>query len=257
MTSKIYRHTFLFFSLLFLFTHGCRGSIPEVIGPSIEKGRTALQSLSYTVQAGAFSDVNNAVRLTSYLQEKGFDAYYFLHESGLYKVRFGNYSTLESARTAAEEIRVKGIISEYMIIKPEDYPRLAGKKLDYSGLRKDLVSSAKGFLGVPYYWGGVSSKTGFDCSGLTMAVYKLNGLDLPRTTKQQWASGHPVDSKKLSEGDLVFFSTKKAGEISHVGVYIGSSEFIHSPGDGKKIRIESLSNEYFQSHYMGARTYLE
>jgi hypothetical protein len=257
MTSKIYRHTFLFFSLLFLFIQGCRGSIPEIIRPSMEKGKASLQSLGYTIQAGAFSDVNNAVRLTSYLQEKGFDAYYFLHESGLYKVRFGNYSTLESARNAAEEIRINGIIAEYMIIRPEDYPRLAGKKMDYSGLRNDLVASARGFLGVPYYWGGVSSSTGFDCSGLTMSVYKLNGLNLPRTTKQQWASGHPVELKKLSKGDLVFFSTKKAREISHVGMYIGDNEFIHSPGDGKKIRVESMRNDYFQSRYMGARTYLE
>ena len=256
MTSKIYRHVFIFFSLLFLVTHGCGGTIPEIIGPPSEKKKTAIQSLGYTIQAGAFSDVNNAVRLTSYLQEKGFDAYYFLHESGLYKVRFGNYSYLESAVNAAEQIRIKGIITEYLIINPEDYPRIAGKKLDSSGLRNDLVASAKGFIGVPYYWGGVSSKTGFDCSGLTMAVYKLNGLDLPRTAKQQWASGNPIEPKNLSEGDLVFFSTTKAGEISHVGIYIGSSKFIHAPGDGKKIRIESLINDYFQSRYMGARTYL-
>ncbi len=259
MNLKIYRHAFLFFSLLLLFISGCRGAIPIVTGPplSVDRGKTVLKSLGYTIQAGAFSDVNNAARLTSYLQAKGFDAYYFFHESNLYKVRFGNYSSLESARNAAEEIRAKGIITEYLIISPDDYPRLAVKKIDESGLRNDIVASARRYLGVPYRWGGVSSSTGFDCSGLTMAVYKLNGLDLPRTTKQQWTSGHPVEPRRLAEGDLVFFSTKKAGEISHVGIYIGSSEFIHAPGDGKNIKVESLLNEYFQSRYMGARTYLE
>jgi hypothetical protein len=256
MTSKIYKHALFYLSLIFLFICSCRGSIPEVISPPAEKKKTALQSLGYTIQAGAFSDVNNAVHLTTYLQKKGFDAFYFLHESGLYKVRFGNYPNQESAKRAAEGVRANGIITEYMIIRPEDYRRIAGKKIDSGGLRNDLAASARGFIGVPYCWGGVSDKTGFDCSGLTMAVYKLNGMDLPRTTKQQWASGDPIELKKLSEGDLVFFSTKKVGEISHVGIYIGQNEFIHAPGEGKKIRTESLSNEYFQRHYMGARTYL-
>jgi len=248
---------FLFLSLVTLSNYGCRGSIPEVRGPSTTKGQTALHAMAYTIQVGAFSDVNNAVRLTSNLQEKGFDAYYFFHESNLYKVRFGNYSSLETARNIAEDLRSRGTITEYLIIKPGDYPRLGINDTDNKGLRKDIVLTARRFLGVPYYWGGVSNKTGFDCSGLTMAVYKLNGLDLPRTTREQWTSGSPVDSERLSEGDLVFFFTKRKGMVSHVGIYVGSNRFIHAPSEGKKIQVESLSNKYFQSRYMGARTYLE
>lgn len=257
MKNIIYRLAFLFLSLVVFSNNGCRGSIPEVRGPSETKGQKTLQAMGYTIQAGAFSNVNNAVRLTSYLQEKGFDAYYFFHESNLYKVRFGNYSSQETARNIAEGLRSRGIITEYMVIKPDDYPRLGAHKQDTVGLRKDIVLTAKRFLGVPYYWGGVTSKTGFDCSGLTMAVYKLNGLDLPRTTKEQWASGSPVESNRLSEGDLVFFSTKRKGEVSHVGIYVGSNRFIHAPSKGKNIQTESFLNKYFQSRYIGARTYLE
>jgi hypothetical protein len=257
LTYKINNPVFIFLPLLFLLTYGCRGSIPEVRGPSVNEGKTTLHTMGYTIQVGAFSIVDNAVKLTRALQDKGFDAYYFLHESNLYKVRFGNYKSLATAGDIAEDLRLNGIITEYMIIKPEDYQRITVKKTDDHNLRKDLVISAQKFLGVPYYWGGVSSKTGFDCSGLTMAVYKLNGLDLPRTTSEQWVSGNPVTPEQLCEGDLVFFSTKKIGEISHVGIYVGDSHFIHAPGEGKKIRMESLSNEYFQSHYMGARTYLQ
>ena len=61
---------------------------------------------------------------------------------------------------------------------------------------------------------------------------------------------------QLSEGDLVFFSTKKKGVISHVGIYIGMGQFIHAPAEGKEIRMESLSTDYYQSRYIGARTYL-
>lgn len=257
MNYKIYMLLILFLSLFILSTYGCRGSIPEVRSHSTTKGKTTLHAMDYTIQVGAFSDVDNAVRLTSYLQEKGFDAYYFFHESNLYKVRFGNYSSLKTARNIAEGLCSDGTITEYMIIRPEDYPRLGVDKTDNSDLRKDIVLSARRFLGVPYYWGGVSSKTGFDCSGLTMAVYKLNGLDLPRTTKAQWAAGTPVASRGLSEGDLVFFCTAKKGVVSHVGIYVGGNSFIHAPSKGKKIQTESLSNEYFQTRYMGARTYLE
>ncbi|MBN1627025.1 MAG: C40 family peptidase [Deltaproteobacteria bacterium] len=247
----------IFSTLFMLSTYGCRGTIPDVRGLSGNGVKTTLYTMDYTIQAGAFSDVNNASDLTSYLQEKGFDAYYFLHESNLYKVRFGNYSSQEIASDIAEDLRSKDIITEYLIIRPGDYPRLGADKKDTGGLRNDIVFTARRFLGVPYYWGGVTSKTGFDCSGLTMAVYKLNGLNLPRTTKEQWASGMIVESDRLSEGDLVFFSTKRKGEVSHVGIYVGSDRFIHAPGKGKNIQIESLSNEYFQSRYMGARTYLE
>jgi len=233
------------------------GSMPPIQNSLSLKENATLRPMGYSIQVGAFSEVNNAIRLTSYLQDKGFDAYYFINDSKLYRVRFGDYSSFNSARIIAEELISNGIITEYLIIKPEDYPGIGLQKTFNDNLRKDLVLSAKKFIGVPYYWGGISNKTGFDCSGLTMAVYKLNGLNLPRTTSEQWSSGNPVDDKHLSEGDLVFFSTKRAGEISHVGIYVGSGEFIHAPGKGKRIRAESLLNEYFQKSYIGARSYLQ
>lgn len=257
MKNILHRLAFLFLLLFLLSNNGCGGSFPEVRGPSETKAKKTLDAMGYTIQAGAFSDVNNAARLTSYLQEKGFDAYYFFHESNLYKVRFGNYSSSETARNIAEGLRSKGILTEYIIIKPEEYPWLGDYKKDPGGIRKDIVFTARRFLGVPYYWGGVSGKTGFDCSGLTMAVYKLNGLNLPRTTKGQWTSGSPLKPDRLSEGDLVFFSTKRKGEVSHVGIYVGNNMFIHAPSKGKNIQIESLSNKYFQNRYIGARTYFE
>ncbi|MBN1225685.1 MAG: C40 family peptidase [Deltaproteobacteria bacterium] len=48
----------------------------------------------------------------------------------------------------------------------------------------------------------------------------------------------------------------KGREISHVGIYAGNDTFIHAPGKGKIIRIDSLSNRYFRRRYVGARTYL-
>ena len=116
---------------------------------------------------------------------------------------------------------------------------------------------ALGYQRVPYSWGGTSPQQGFDCSGLTMAVFKLNGMKLPRSSKDQFAVGTPISQSQLSKGDLVFFATSQGKKITHVGIYTGDGKFIHAPGKDKRIRIDSLTNGYFKTHYMGARTYLD
>jgi cell wall-associated NlpC family hydrolase len=123
-------------------------------------------------------------------------------------------------------------------------------------LRKEIVRAANQYIGVCYRWGGQSSGTGFDCGGLTMAVYRLNGLKLPRSSRQQWKSGRPVNPDQLSGADLVFFATTSSGKVSHMGIYIGNNKFLHAPGSGRKIRISSMSNKYYKSRYLGARSYL-
>jgi len=64
---------------------------------------------------------------------------------------------------------------------------------------------------VPYLWGGTSADEGFDCSGLTMTVYQLNGLNLPRNSRKQFEVGISVDKDELQKGDLVFLQ-KKGGQ---------------------------------------------
>jgi hypothetical protein len=240
-----------------LFLYGCAGQVPSptVASPTPVINREVLPQMGFSIQVGAFSNIDNAFNLNKSLREKGFDAYYFFDKK-FYKVRFGNYLSWEEARIIADGLRAKGIIAGYIIIKPQDYVRPDLKESDNKRLRKDLVKSAENFIGMSYYWGGASGETGFDCSGLAMAVYKLNGLNLPRTASEQWAAGSPVDVKHISQGDLVFFSINKKGYTSHVGVYIGENKFIHAPGEGKKIRVDSLLTEYFQKHYSGARSYL-
>ena len=89
-----------------------------------------------------------------------------------------------------------------------------------------------------------------------MTVYQLNGLDLPRHSRTQYDVGDTIDRGDLQKGDLVFFATGGYGKVSHVGIYIGEGQFIHAPSRGKKIRIDSLSDEYFANSYVGAKNYL-
>ncbi|UCE55362.1 MAG: C40 family peptidase, partial [Desulfobacterales bacterium] len=87
-------------------------------------------------------------------------------------------------------------------------------------------------------------------------VYQLNGLNLPRSSKQQWKAGRPIKRRQLLKGDLVFFATSGGKGVSHVGIYMGDSKFLHAPGRDRKIRSSSLSDIYFKTRYVGARTYL-
>ena len=89
-----------------------------------------------------------------------------------------------------------------------------------------------------------------------MAVYHLNGLELPRSSRAQFKAGTAIEKNRLMKGDLVFFSSPKSKRISHVGIYQGSNKFIHAPGTGQTIRVDSLKSKYFAIRYAGGRTYL-
>jgi len=214
--------------------------------------------MGYTIQAGAFKHVENAVRLTERLRnDHGLDATYFLASDKYFKVRFGNFKTKDMARTRAHDLLNAGIIEEFYIVQPEDYSVSRQKQQGSNYLRESLVKTAKDFLGVPYLWGGASADDGFDCSGLTMTVYQLNGLDLPRHSRKQFDVGESVSMNDLQKGDLVFFSERGKRRVSHVGIYIGGDKFIHASSLGKKIRVDHLSSDYFTNHYMGGKTYFE
>ncbi|HDQ04610.1 MAG TPA: hydrolase [Deltaproteobacteria bacterium] len=247
------------FSLLIasLFLSSCASRTPhiQVTTPPLKK--KTLELMGYTIQAGAFANVSNAVRLTNLLRERGLDSTYFKASDGLYKVRFGNYSTKEAATRAAQSLVSRGTIKEYYIVLPEDYAVARQKQLGEDYLREALVKTAHDFIGVPYLWGGTSADKGFDCSGLTMTVYQLNGLNLPRTSAMQFEGGTPINrTRNLKKGDLVFFALKQRNRVSHVGIYIGDSYFIHASSQGQEIRIDSLDTSYYSNGYMGGRTYL-
>jgi hypothetical protein len=216
-----------------------------------------LSRLGYTIQVGSFAQVENALRMVKALKSQGVEAYYFVFKAQVYKVRFGDFPSEKQARDKAEQLKAQDIIEEFYIISPGDF---AVSKIQEYGplyLRDELIRTAEKFLGLPDLWGGASLEEGFDCSGLTMVTYQLNGLNLPRSSRAQFESGLPVEREHLSRGDLVFFSSKGPGQVSHVGLYLGEGKFIHSPRWGKKIRVESLSSTYFRKRYAGARTYFD
>lgn len=109
-----------------------------------------------------------------------------------------------------------------------------------------IIKTAQRFVGFCYTWGGVSSK-GFDCSGFTKTIFRLNGIELPRDANMQVKVGTPVeidpDLKNLRAGDLIFFG-RSAANPTHVGVYAGNLEFYHSDGIVKHESFDPDSASY-------------
>jgi len=252
-----YRSPIFIILFILLLLLSCSHRTSRSASVSRVKYMPALELMGYTIQAGAFKNAENAVRLTEVLKDKGLDATYFRASDKFFKVRFGNFTTKEKARQRAQSLKESGVIEEFYIVQPEDYTVAKRKQYGTNYFREALVKTAYDFIGVPYLWGGASFDDGFDCSGLTMTVYQLNGLNLPRNSARQFEAGSAVDSiDDLQKGDLVFFSARWKFGVSHVGVYIGNGQFIHASSQGKKIRIDSLSTAYFTKHYIGGKTYL-
>jgi cell wall-associated NlpC family hydrolase len=244
-------------SAIFLMLSGCGGHHYTHTAASPKHPRTArvaLVKMGYAIQVGAFAEVENAATLSESLRLWDIDATYFHAKGGLYKVRFGNFPSRKAARDRAESLRKAGVIDVFYIVSPDQYSVAREKKYGTSYVRAEIVKTARSFVGVPYLWGGNSPETGFDCSGLIVACYHLNGLDLPRTSRDQFRAGAPVERGRLAPGDLVFFAN--SGEvITHVGMYVGGGKFIHAPGQGKNIREDSLSGVYYEKRFRGGRSY--
>ncbi len=226
--------------------------LPSPTPPPSDRIPSSLPTINFTIQVGAFSTTERAARYAIGLQADGLDAYYFIDTDGLYKVRFERFGSKETARRRALALKTDGHIAQFYIVQLS----MVGNHINAQVmLRTRIIQTAHRFIGTHYRWGGASMQGGFDCSGLTMTVYRLNGMQLPRNSRYQYRAGTRVSRDALQNGDLVFFATQGKGRISHVGIYAGQGRFIHAPGKGKRIRLTSLSNPYFSSCYIGARRY--
>ena len=128
------------------------------------------------------------------------------------------------------------------------------------GTADSIIALARQFIGLPYYWGG-TTPYGYDCSGFMQTIYKMNGIHLLRDAHQQYEQGEAVISREdLVKGDMLFWSTYRAG-ASHVGIYMGNNEYIHSAGS-HGVAINSFDptqpnyREDLDQKYLGARTIL-
>ncbi|CAA6818624.1 MAG: Peptidoglycan lytic protein P45 [uncultured Sulfurovum sp.] len=110
----------------------------------------------------------------------------------------------------------------------------------------EIEQNAKKLLGIKYVWGATGPST-YDCSGFTQKIYRDAGINIPRVSRDQARVGQFIAYGDLVRGDMVFFDTKKkrSGIVSHVGIYLGSGNFIHASSAAKKIVVYNFDNKSF------------
>ena len=112
-------------------------------------------------------------------------------------------------------------------------------------LYEKAANNIPSFLGTPYVYGG-ASRSGTDCSGLTMQLFGYYGISLGHGCVSQYYASQPISRSELQPGDLVFFYEG----IGHVGIYIGGGQFIHASDYG--VVVASLYTSYWSACYYGA-----
>jgi cell wall-associated NlpC family hydrolase len=120
-----------------------------------------------------------------------------------------------------------------------------------------VIGTAERYLGVPYKWGGSTPEAGFDCSGYVKYVYGRQGVQLPRTSREQAGAGMKVTPRvaSLRQGDLMLFAEARK-PISHVAIYAGDGRIIHSSSSGGGVRYDDLGTsrgQWYVQHMVAAR----
>jgi cell wall-associated NlpC family hydrolase len=113
-----------------------------------------------------------------------------------------------------------------------------------------VVAVAMSLRGARYRFGGATPE-GFDCSGLVFYAHRQLGLAVPRTSRDQADAAESVKPRKLRRGDLVFFKIGSS-RVNHVGIYIGKHRFVHAPGAGKPVTVNSLDDEFYAEAFSSA-----
>jgi len=119
-------------------------------------------------------------------------------------------------------------------------------------LGQRIVEEAYRHLGKPYVANTAGPET-FDCSGLIVHVMRQLGIKLPHKASLQATHGVAVERSQLQPGDLVYFQGDGKDEVSHIGIYVGNDQFLHAPKTGDVVRVSSLSSDWAQRTYRGAR----
>ena len=166
--------------------------------------------------------------------------------------RVGN----EWVRVVTDGGEIGYVSAEYLSIRSGER---SAKTLSANASRgEEVVAFARQYLGTTYRWGGTDLNKGVDCSGFVYSVMRNFGISLNRSSYEMVNNGVAVDKSELVAGDLVFFNSGGNSRISHVGIYMGDGNYIHSTdGAGYGVVITSLSSDYSARTYVTARRVIQ
>ena len=121
-------------------------------------------------------------------------------------------------------------------------------------VRDQIVRGTLDPLCVPYVWGGTNPRSGLDCSGFVLNVYRWAGLELPRVSAEQFRYTAYLNPRQVRPGDLVFFNMKRnpRKKVDHVGIYLGAGWFAHA-SFSRGVIVDSLLKPYYRERLRGIR----
>jgi cell wall-associated NlpC family hydrolase len=105
----------------------------------------------------------------------------------------------------------------------------------------EAVNYAEAQIGKPYLFGGTGPDA-FDCSGLVMMAYRAAGVNIARTSQEQWLTLPHVPANKVLPGDLVFFAGSDGTPTApgHVGLVISKNTMIEAYATGTPVRVSTF-----------------
>lgn len=137
-------------------------------------------------------------------------------------------------------------------VKVKELRRAADMPKGEGARRKAILKAARLFLDEPYYWGGrvsyrpeiLERPTGVDCSGLIHLAYRVNGLDVPRDSHEQYLRSRPVMLSDLKAGDLIFLAkTASPNRIVHVMMWAGNDRVVEAVHEFNIVRVTTISEK--------------
>lgn len=142
-----------------------------------------------------------------------------------------------------------------IIVAESSLRRVDTSALGPGRIRSSVVSMALEAMGTPYVWGGTDGN-GFDCSGLIQFSYRQHGIEIPRVSRDQMRAGTavPKNVADLEPGDVLGFNAQVGGRVTHVGLYVGDNQFIHSSPRG--VEMADITTRYWVQHWVGARRFV-
>jgi cell wall-associated NlpC family hydrolase len=130
------------------------------------------------------------------------------------------------------------LLTIFFVTLPAAQGQANAREIQEATITSEVIGVAEKYIGTPYCRGGAGPQC-FDCSGFVKYIYLQKGIDLPRTSTQQYMATKRISKSEAIPGDLVFFHYR-SGYIHHVGIYAGDGKVLHSPKRGQDVRISDI-----------------
>ena len=183
------------------------------------------------------------------------------------KTRFGLFccvlflsSCFVKKKTTYSQEKQVTVVASPTTEKTEEEPEIVVPKKTSRKKADKIISTALGYAGVKYKYGGTTKK-GMDCSGLLYVSFNEHNKTIPRNSRAMANTGSKVALKKVNKGDLLFFHTGRGRkkDVNHVGMVVSVKgkdiKFIHATSS-RGVIVSSLKEGYWGAAFIKAKRML-